>query len=455
MRTRSARGLRSVRPAGAWRGGEMTDPAPLPRGRIAVKDAVATSSWWAVRLIVLAAGAYLVARLLALLSVVTVPLIMALLLTALLAPVRDLIERAGLHRLPASVLTVLVALAVLGGLLTLMGMQVSSGAGRLVNDAQSTLNDVQRTFSHGFFGLGSVQFSSVQDRITSWLDQHRNQLISAAYAGVNITVRVVVGTVLAALLTVLLLWDGDRLWGSVSNGAGARWSAKLDGAGRAAWRSLSGYVHGTLVIATFHGIVIGTTLVLLGVPLAGVLALAVFVGSFVPIVGALVAGGAAVLVTLATRGLVDAGVVLAVLIAANQVEAHVLQPVVMRRFVRLHPAVTVVAITAFGEVWGVVGALIAVPVCSVAARATPVLLGSTEVDDRGETHPAGPAADGGAQDRRADDLAESRHLDDVGDPAGRDVGDAAGSEGAPPADMSRAGHGTPAPPPRPGRDTDR
>ena len=394
---------------GEWRGaaGPMSGPDPIP-----AREAVASSALWALRLLVLAGAAYLLARLLALLDIATIPLIIALLLTAVLAPVRDLLQRLGLPRLPATLLAFVLALVVLAGFVTLIAFQVSSSAARLTADATQTLNDVKATLAHGLFGLGSVQFSQLQSKVTGWLNQHRTALVSTAYAGINVTLRLLVGGVLTALLTLLLLWDGDRLWRSLSGAAGPRWSAKLHDAGNAAWHTLSGYVRGTLVIATFHGVVIGTTLLLLGVPLAAVLALAVFVGSFVPIVGALVAGGGAVLVTLATKGLVDAAIVLAVLVAASQVEAHVLQPVVMRRFVRLHPIVTVLAITAFGVVWGVAGALIAVPLCAIVARATPVLLGRARVDESGLLRPVsaqdGPEDGPSAEQQRAAPSAEQQ-----------------------------------------------
>ncbi len=360
-----------------------------------IREAVQWCTWWAVRLLVLALAGYLLARLVVLLSVVTVPLIGAALGTALLTPVRRLVERTGMPRLPASLITVFAALAVLGGILTVVTVRATASVSQIVSSTRQTMSGLSGMLHHGVLGFGSVQLATLQQRATDWLDQRSGDLVGTAFSGINLTLRAIVGLVLTWLLTFLLVWDGERLWASMVGHGTATWSRRLDQAGQTAWRSVSGYVRGTLAIATFHGIVVGTALAVLGVPLAGPLAVAVFFGSFVPIVGALVAGGAAVLVTLATHGLVQAGIILALLLAANQTEAHVLQPLVMRRFVHLHPIVTVLSIAAFGAVGGVVGALIAVPLCSVVGRVVPVLLGRVEVGADGEPQPPAPADGGG------------------------------------------------------------
>jgi len=362
--------------------------------------------------------AYLVARLLDLFSVVTIPFIIALLLTALVAPLRDALQRLGLHRLGASWLTFLAGLAAFLGILGFAGFQATTNLPRLTAESSSTLDRIRGLLSGLPLGLGSRPLAALQDQAAAWLTGHRESLVSTLYTGADVTLRVVVGIVLTAVLTFLLLYDGDHIWHVVSALCGPRWSTRVDDAGVAAWRTLSGYVHATLLIASFHGTVIGTTLVLLHVPLAVILAVLVFVGSFVPIAGALVAGGAAVLVATATGGLLDGGIVLGMLILANQVESQLLQPLVMRRFVHVHPIVTVIGITALAAVWGIPGALVAVPSAAILHSVWPVLRG-TSVHARRET-PDGEGGEGGEDE--PDDGGRAGQDADEGPDADEDAG---------------------------------
>ena len=371
----------------------MTAGTPPGEGRISLRDAVAAAVWWTWRVLLLAVAAYLVVRVAQRLSVVTVPLALALLLTAALVPVRDLVERTGLPRVASALISFVAALLALFGLLFLLGTRVSADAPRLVADAQDAVDGLQRIAQHGIAGIGAEQVSMLRDRVTAWLQTGNSDLVGTVLTGLDMTVRATVAAVLTAVLTFLLLWDGERIWSVLNRARTSGWSRRIDHAGRAAWHSLSGYLRGTLTIATIHGVVVGTTLVVLGVPLAAVLAVGVFLGSFVPLVGALVAGGLAVLVTLGTQGFVSAAIVLAVLVASNQAEAHLLQPLVMHRFVHLHPIVIVLAITAFSAVWGVVGALLAVPTCAVVARAAPILFGTGSVQEEEDEPREGEDAD--------------------------------------------------------------
>ena len=386
-----------------------------------VPEMLAVTTSWAWRLLVLAVVAYLMARLLNMLSVVTIPLIVALLVTALLTPVRDLFERAGLGRILASWATFLLAVAAFIGVLAFAVFQATRNASRLIDESSSTLDSIGRLLARLPLGLGERPLSALQDRFSEWITAHRSQLLSTAYSGANVTLHLLISVVVTAVLVFLLLYDGDHIWDVITRGTGRRWSARLHEAGGAAWRTISGYVHATLLIASFHGVVIGTTLALLHVPLAVVLAVLVFIGSFVPIAGALVAGGVAVLVALATGGLVDGAIVLGMLLLTNQVEAHLLQPLVMRRFVHVHPIVTVIGITALATVWGIPGALVAVPAAAVIHQVWPIVTGRAAAPG----DPSPPVPDRGSNGRDAG--REAGH--ETGRKAGREAGrEAAGAE---------------------------
>ena len=152
------------------------------------------------------------------------------------------------------------------------------------------------------------------------------------------------------------------MWGFLIRGRPPRLRPNVDAAGRAAWKTLSDYVRGTLIVAAFHGVVILITLTILGVPLAFPLAVLVALGSFVPLVGAVVTGALAVAVAALSQGLVAAVIVAAVLVINNQIEAHALQPFVVGRYVRVHPLAVVLSLATGGLLFGIFGAIIAVPI---------------------------------------------------------------------------------------------
>jgi predicted PurR-regulated permease PerM len=166
---------------------------------------------------------------------------------------------------------------------------------------------------------------------------------------------------LTLLLTIILLADGDRMWEWLVARLPEAARPRVQRAGAPAWQRLSGWIRGTFVIAVFHSGVVAITLVSLGVPLVAPLTVLVFLGSFIPLVGAIVAGSLATLVTFASQGTTAAIVFVIVLLIDNQIEAHVLQPFLVGRYVRLHPFVVAIVITAGALLGGLAGALLAVP----------------------------------------------------------------------------------------------
>jgi predicted PurR-regulated permease PerM len=161
-------------------------------------------------------------------------------------------------------------------------------------------------------------------------------------------------------------------------------------AGVPAWERLSGWIRGTLVIAVFHSAVVAVTLVVLRVPLVAPLTVLVFLGSFIPLVGAVAAGGLAALVTFASQGMTSAIVLVVVLVIDNQVEAHVLQPFLVGRYVRLHPFVVAIVITAGALLGGLAGALLAVPFTAALYAALSHLPDPRPAPHRLRRHPRHP-----------------------------------------------------------------
>ena len=171
-----------------------------------------------------------------------------------------------------------------------------------------------------------------------------------------------------------------------------------DNAAAAAWMALTNYVRGTTAVAAIHAVFIGLALWILGVPLLVPLIILVFLAAYVPLVGILVAGALAILVTLGTRGWIAAVILLAIFLAENQIESHLLQPLVVGRIVRLHPLAIILVLAVGGVIAGIAGAIVAVPAAASISYAWPYLRRDQprRPGPGGATRPPGPprAADG-------------------------------------------------------------
>jgi predicted PurR-regulated permease PerM len=330
---------------------------------------------WAWRLLILGALIYVLFRVIGTLRLVVLPCVAALLLTALLQPLTQRLRRFGLPALAATWCTLLAALAVLAGVATLAATRTSADYQRLVTDLGDTTNDLQRWLSGAPFHLHRAGLTQLSNRLLTFLKQHQSAVAGTVLSGGRLFLEVLAGLVLTLFVTFFLLKDGERIWAWLTDflGYGAR--ARARGAGAAAWLALTYYVRGSVAVAAIHAVVIGFALWVLGVPLLVPLVILVFLAAFVPLVGILVAGTLAVAVTLGTRGWVAALILVAVFILENQLESHLLQPLVVGRMVRFHPLAIILVLGVGGVAGGIAGAVVAVPLAAALFRATPYLLG--------------------------------------------------------------------------------
>lgn len=359
-------------------------PGSGPRGRVPWVLQVAGA--WAWRLLLVGAAAYLVARILGYLAVVTVPCVVALLITTLVHPLTARMRRAGLGRMAATWLTMLVALVVVGGLAVLIGIRANAEFPRLASQIVHSARELQSWLSTGPLHFRQQQIDSAMDTLLTALDKQAAALPGTVVTGAGIVLEVLVGLVLLIFITFFLVKDGDRIWDWFCGKCGPNAGPRIDRAGRVAWVTLSQYVRGTMIIAAVHGIVIGVVMLIMGVPLWAPLAVLIFLGSFVPLAGIIVSGGLAILVTLGTQGWIAAIVLLGIITLEAQVESHLLQPLVVGRMVRLHPLAVILAIATGTYVAGIAGAVIAVPLTAVVYRAWPEL----RRDLGGGAEPPGP-----------------------------------------------------------------
>jgi predicted PurR-regulated permease PerM len=317
-------------------------------------------SAWSWRLLVVAAAGWLLLRIVETFGLVFLPLVASLLLVALLSPVTDWLCRHRIPRVVATVFVVVLSLALLGAAITWVVQQV-------INQAPTLVEQLSRTVAG--LHLPSDTLTSLQGHVVQELESHRESLAKGALSGLATGAEVLTGALLTVLFTLILLADGRRMWRWIVAGLPPRARTQVDEAAERAFGRLSGWIRGTILIAAFHTVVVAVTLLLLGVPLVAPLAVLVFFGSFIPLLGVLLAGGIAVLVAFATAGLTGAIVLVVVLFVSDQIEAHVLQPFLVGRYVRLHPFVVAVVITVGAVLASLPGALVAVPLTAAAYAA--------------------------------------------------------------------------------------
>jgi predicted PurR-regulated permease PerM len=361
----------------------MTEPgrrrAGAPDRREVVPEQSRVPSWlatgaaWSWRLLLLAIAIYLIARVVGILYVVVVPCVAALLLTALLQPLTSRLRRAGLPNMAATWVTLLIAAIVLGGLVTLVANRVSADYPTLLAETKHTVAQVQSWLAGPPFHLKNTNVQKYLNNIPSYLSKHKSLVEGTVVTGGKIASEFFGGLVLMLFVTFFLIKDGDRIWKWLLGAMRTGTARRMDRAGHASWLVLVYYMRGTVAVAAIHAVVVGVALWIMGVPLAVPLAVLVFLAAFVPLVGLLVAGALAIVVTLATKGWVDAVVLLGILIVEDQLEAHLLQPQVVGKMIRLHPLAVILSLAAGGVLAGIPGAVVAVPIVAVITRALPEL----------------------------------------------------------------------------------
>jgi predicted PurR-regulated permease PerM len=353
-------------PVRAWPGGRAPQEPPVPR----ILQRAAAWSW---RLLVVGLLIYVAFRVASALRLVVLPCIAALLLTALLQPLTSRLRRAGMPSLAATWSTVLAAIVVLAGVGILAAARVSAEYPSLHTEVKHTAHEVQTSLAGAPFHLNSARLGQYSDDLVHFLSQHKTLIAGTVVTGGKIFLELLTGLVLMLFITFFLLKDGDRIWAWLVRAlpSDARWRA--DNAGAAAWTALVNYVRGTTAVAAIHAVFIGVALWILGVPLLVPLVILVFVAAFVPLIGILVAGALAILVTLGTKGWIAAVILLGVFLLENQIEGHLLQPLVVGRIVRLHPLAIILVLAVGGIVAGIAGAIVAVPAAAALTYAWPHL----------------------------------------------------------------------------------
>lgn len=328
---------------------------------------------WAWRLLVIFAALVALVWLVNRLQVIVVPVALAVILTALLLPVVDWLDRRRVPRGGAVAMVLLSGFALFGGIMTFVVSQFISGLPELTEQVTRSIDNATAWLIDGPAHLSREQIDKAGDEVVRALRDNQEKLTSGALSTAATLTEIITGALLMLFTLIFLLYGGRNIYAFVTGIIPSGSRTRVRDAGRAGFGSLIGYVRATFLVALVDAVGIGAGLAIMGVPLALPLASLVFLGAFVPLVGAVVTGFLAVVVALLAKGFVYALIALGLIIAVQQLEAHVLQPVVMGRAVSIHPLAIVLAITTGAVLAGIVGALLSVPLVAFLNSAFRVL----------------------------------------------------------------------------------
>ena len=367
---------------------EVPAPTPIPTGPSNFAPAqvpwgVDLAAAWAWRFLVIVAAGYLIVRALGFFAVITLPLAVAMLIAALGTPVVHAMHRIGVPRRLAAAFVVIGGVAFVAALLSFAGQQVAQGASDLAEQVVQGLEEIRAWLQTGPLNASDSQINDVirsaQETIT---EQSRDGEALSQVSEFGVAVgHVVAGFFIVLFATFFFLADGERIWAWTVRLAPRASREHIDGSGRVAWVSLTQFVRATVLVAAVDAIGIMIVAAVLGVPFVMAIGVLVFLGAFIPMVGATIAGTVAVLVALVAQGPITALLMLAGVIAVQQLEGHVLQPFLMGRFVSLHPLGVIVAMGCGVIVAGIAGALIAVPLAAAGNAVVQHLSRDTEIGE--------------------------------------------------------------------------
>ena len=342
---------------------DISAQGPAARPGDTMHHGLRVAAAYAWRLIVVAVAIYLIFVALARLTLVAVAVFVGLVITALLRPLVDLLSRK-LPRALAVALTLLLTIVAIGGIFTFVADSVAGQTSKLSAQFINGLNEIERSLAGAPFHIRAVDLTQVGQQIRGWVTQNGGSLAGRALGGAGVAAEVLTGLALAVFCSVFFLNSGTRIWEWLLRQVGEN-NRRWDGAARAGWATFAGYTRGIVIIAATNAALVCVALLILQVPLALPLALLTFFATFIPLIGAPIALFVATLVALAARGPLIALLVLALIVVIGQIEGHLLQPLVMSRAVNIHPLAVALSVACGTVLYGVIGAVVAVPIVAV------------------------------------------------------------------------------------------
>jgi len=355
--------------------GDVSDEKPEPNDADDVTDRAVfigrDGRWaagWALRFIIFVVAAYIAGKLLGAVWAGLLPILLAILVTTVLWPVSSFLRRkASFPAALAALATLIGFFAVFGGIIAAMTPIVRDQGATLVDQASEGVDRITEWAQGPPLNLDLGEFQNALNDVVGYVREQSSNIASGVFTGLSAATSIVVTIVVMLVLTFFFLKDGEKFlpWLRKYTGANAGWH--LTEMLTRTWNTLASFIRTQALVSLVDAVFIGIGLVILGVPLAFVLAVITFFAGFIPIVGAFTAGALAVIIALVTNGVTNALLVLALIILVQQIEGNILQPVLQSKAMNLHPAIILLSVTVGSTLFGIIGAFLAVPVAATIA----------------------------------------------------------------------------------------
>ena len=330
-----------------------------------IADGVKEFAWWCLRLLVIAVTAYAAWFLLSKFSRGILPLALAILICSVLWPITRTLRNIGVPAGLASFATILAAFGFFGGLIALIAPSIGQQSQTLYYQAFEGVQKVQLWLQGPPLNVRDDDINKWFTDATIWLQRQSGAIAGELFAGIGVASTVMVTLGIVIVLTFFFLKDGDRFLPWLRSITGRRAGWHLTELLTRSWNTLAGFIRAQAIVSLVDAVFIGMGLVFLGVPMALALATLTFIAGFIPIVGAFVAGALAVLIAFVSLGFTKALIVLALVVAVQQLEGNILSPMLQSRAMNLHPVIVLLSVTIGSSLFGIVGAFLAVPVTAL------------------------------------------------------------------------------------------
>ncbi|MFD6451626.1 AI-2E family transporter [Nocardia sp. NPDC060220] len=347
-------------------GAQPNDKPSRERGDV-IGGGILWLAKWALCIVAIAAGAWVLGTITARLWVVILPVALAVVVTTILWPLTRWLIRRKLPPALAASITLLGFVALLAGVVASIVPSVADQAPQLADKATDGVNQVRGWIQGPPLRIRDEQLDSAVEAIIGRLQSSGAQIANGVFTGVSTATSLLITLFLVLVLVFFFLKDGPRFLPWMHQVFGNRSGRHVEAVLERVWATLGGFIRTQAIVSMVDAVLIGASLFILDVPLALVLSVITFIGGFIPMVGAFVAGALAVLVALVGNGLTTALIVLGIVIAVQQLEGNVLQPVLQSRSMELHAVIVLLAVTAGGSLYGITGAFLAVPVVAMIA----------------------------------------------------------------------------------------
>lgn len=320
---------------------------------------------WSLRFLIVVAALFVLLNLLNAVSLVTITVLVAVMISALLQPAVGLLTRHRVPRIPAAILVFVLGMTALVGAAWFVILQISANASELGGQLQEAVDAIRHWLVKGPPRMSETEINQLIDSLTKAISDNRAGVAQGVFATANSALGVVSGAVFCLFATLFLMTDDGGIWRWIVRLFPRQAQVKVAHAGAVAWRTLIAYMRSTVLLALINALTMVVVMIVAGMPLVVPLGVLLFLGSMIPLIGMIVTGVVVILIALVTKGLVVAIVMAVALILTVQLEGNLLNPYILGKAVQIHPLGILMAVTAGTILGGIFGAFIAVPLVAV------------------------------------------------------------------------------------------